>query len=47
MRSELLRTDDDSELQLVTLLRRLCAKAEVPDAGGQGGARRHASPWTT
>jgi hypothetical protein len=33
MRSELLRKDDDGELQLTTLLRRLCAEAKVPDPG--------------
>jgi hypothetical protein len=31
MRSELLRKNDDGELQLTTLLRRLCESAEVPD----------------
>jgi hypothetical protein len=31
MRSELLRKDDDGELQLTTLLRRLCDKAKVAD----------------
>ncbi|RZQ63382.1 ATP-binding protein [Amycolatopsis suaedae] len=30
MRSELWRTDDDGELQLTTLLRRLCERADVP-----------------
>jgi hypothetical protein len=32
MRSELWRKNDDGELQLTTLMRRLCDKAEVPDA---------------
>lgn len=31
MRSELLRTDDSGELQLVVLLRQLCRGADVPD----------------
>ena len=31
MRSELRRTNDDGELQLTALLRRLCAGADVPD----------------
>ncbi|MGW6445134.1 ATP-binding protein [Lentzea sp. NPDC055074] len=31
MRSELLRTDDDGELQLVVLLRQLCRGADVPE----------------
>ena len=39
MRSELLQKNDDGNLQLTELLRRLCDRAEVPVPAGQGHPR--------